>query len=1102
MLSPAPVIISSSSSSAPMRPPVTLLHVVPAALVADEENTSREARRLAEKLLKEADDAGATEPQKVTALTRAIVSAHLFLRPFGKHEPFLRLSEWKRLGATTSSTSKEQRSSSSSSSSSAAGLAIQTLFDEGTTLDLNALRLEVPGNTLLDLEVLSSSSTSSASSSSGSSSLSSLLARNGLVGLYLAYASTPSGKRLLADWVQRPLGGGAEGARAINRRLQAVDCLSGVQDRCESCGLASNKGHRAAVEACRVVLRFLRSPLVAVTGISVSSSSSSDNNDEVGGANDDDAAEIAEGGSGINVGTASRKREIASIKNWYPKGGKAKVMMEAGLRAIEEANREVNEGSSYAGGSKGSSSGSSSDIAIPTLQLAGSSSSMDSAQRVQENSASAVASSLLALYALPPPPPDLPAFCGRLTQGKGSHEDVVSLFSWLQHLSKAVRAQIGDVQLKELLTTNDSSSPLLEGISRPIARLLFLPLKELLQLPGGSLSAGSILAPSATLANSILACFQQQHADGHASGIGNDGTTAGLDGSGGESIAEGDGFAPFSSSFELRNSIVSALRPGIVKWQTMLRGSQEGLERELQNVRAILKRPNLQWSSLRTGVNSSLECIIEIRKAEEKSFNIPQDWSEVSQTKELRRFSTPTTLALLRQRELSLGMIEGEKKAAWSEWQRRCFVDTPIVQALMLPLSKLIAHLDALACLASVSRLPNYSRPVILEPPEAGTSRGPFIRLLEGRHPVLEHLGRNAAVSSSSAEATSSSSSFVYIPSTCCLGGPGGPPGAAASGRGAGVASGEAEEDDGNSLPPWSPPVLIITGPNAAGKSFVSRMIGSLVLQAHLGSYCSAERVKVTVLDSLQARIGNTSSDAITSGLSSFGVEMSQAARMLTVSKGPSSRPKHCLLLIDELGKHTSTHDGAAIAGATVRYFADQWIEAASSSAAASSSSHNATDPSFLPLAVFVSHFLELTRIPEEGSEVSGGTSSGSDAHSTYKPFVGNAHMGFATEGEVESSNASSGSGAPGDPFSLARGRELTFLYRLTEDAASSSYGLQVSRRAGLPKSIVRRAAEIAAQAVAATSATAIAPTGASDGDDHDDMGPKMVSSGGLLEEA
>ena len=251
--------------------------------------------------------------------------------------------------------------------------------------------------------------------------------------------------------------------------------------------------------------------------------------------------------------------------------------------------------------------------------------------------------------------------------------------------------------------------------------------------------------------------------------------------------------------------------------------------------------------------------------------------------------------------------------------------------------ARAIAAVDVLADFAAVAVHNHYCRPEIDLSGE--------ISITEGRHPVVEQMLKNA----------------LFVPNDTRLG------------------------EEGCR-------VAIITGPNMAGKSTYMRQVALITLMAQMGCFVPAKSARIGVVDQIFTRIG--ASDDLASGQSTFMVEMSEVADIL---KNATSRS---LLILDEIGRGTSTFDGMAIARAVLEYAADRRRLGAKT--------------------LFATHYHELTDIPQELSGVQN--------------------------------------------FNIAvkkRQGDMIFLRKIVPGAADDSYGVEVAKLAGLPDRVVSRAREI-----------------------------------------
>ena len=248
-----------------------------------------------------------------------------------------------------------------------------------------------------------------------------------------------------------------------------------------------------------------------------------------------------------------------------------------------------------------------------------------------------------------------------------------------------------------------------------------------------------------------------------------------------------------------------------------------------------------------------------------------------------------------------------------------------------------VAETDCLCSLAHVAVQRNYCRPEI--------TLDNRIVIRGGRHPVVEQVLKNT----------------LFVPNDTVLG----------------------EQDN---------QVSIITGPNMAGKSTYMRQVALIVLMAQMGSFVPAQSASIGLVDRVFTRIG--ASDDLASGQSTFMVEMSEVASIL---KHATSRS---LLILDEIGRGTSTYDGMAIARAVLE--------------------HAANPRKLGAKTLFATHYHELSTIEQE------------------LPNVKNYNIAVKK-----------------------RGNDMIFLRKIVPGAADDSYGVEVAKLAGLPNSVITRAREI-----------------------------------------
>lgn len=187
--------------------------------------------------------------------------------------------------------------------------------------------------------------------------------------------------------------------------------------------------------------------------------------------------------------------------------------------------------------------------------------------------------------------------------------------------------------------------------------------------------------------------------------------------------------------------------------------------------------------------------------------------------------------------------------------------------------------------------------------------------------------------------------------------------------------------------------LLIVTGPNMAGKSVLIRQAAVIILLNQIGCFIPAKEATLSIVDKIFVRSG--ASDVITSGLSTFMVEMVETAQILR------NATKKSLIIMDEIGRGTSTYDGISIAWAVAEYLVKDIDKA--------------------PKTLFATHYHELQNLEKE-----------------YPNQINNFQMSVIEEN--------------GEPI---------FLHSLVPGGASSSFGVAVAKLAGIPKEVVKRANEI-----------------------------------------
>ncbi len=248
-----------------------------------------------------------------------------------------------------------------------------------------------------------------------------------------------------------------------------------------------------------------------------------------------------------------------------------------------------------------------------------------------------------------------------------------------------------------------------------------------------------------------------------------------------------------------------------------------------------------------------------------------------------------------------------------------------------------LARLDVLTSLASVAVENKYVRPIVDDSDE--------LSIVEGRHPVVEKI----------------LSSSRFVPNDTLM---------------------DCRDNR----------MLILTGPNMAGKSTYMRQTAIIALMAQIGSFVPAKSCHVGVIDRIFTRVG--ASDDLAAGQSTFMVEMNEVAEILEKATA------HSLVILDEIGRGTSTYDGMSIARAVVEHIADKAIIGCKT--------------------MFATHYHELTALEQELSGVK-----------NYNIAV------------------------------KKRGDDITFLRRIVAGPADDSYGIEVAKLAGVPQPVINRAKQV-----------------------------------------
>ena len=281
-------------------------------------------------------------------------------------------------------------------------------------------------------------------------------------------------------------------------------------------------------------------------------------------------------------------------------------------------------------------------------------------------------------------------------------------------------------------------------------------------------------------------------------------------------------------------------------------------------------------------------------------------------------------------------ILSAQERAQRLEYELFCRLRERVAARIedVKKLARVLAELDVYAALAEVAKKRDYTRPEFTDAPK--------IEIREGRHPVIEAIQRDPP----------------FVPNDLHL-----------------------DEDE---------TLVVLTGPNMSGKSTWLRQNALICLMAQMGSFVPARRAVLPLVDRIFTRVG--ASDMLAFGYSTFMVEMIETANIL------NHATERSLVILDEMGRGTSTFDGVSIAWAVAEYLVKN-IKAKT---------------------LFATHYHELTLLAEK------------------LPGVVNMHV-LVTE----------------------HGDEVIFLHRVERGAAEGSYGVHVAKLAGLPQDVIERASEL-----------------------------------------
>jgi DNA mismatch repair protein MutS len=383
---------------------------------------------------------------------------------------------------------------------------------------------------------------------------------------------------------------------------------------------------------------------------------------------------------------------------------------------------------------------------------------------------------------------------------------------------------------------------------------------------------------------------------------------------------------------------------------------KDGYHPELDELRAIA-RGGKAWiaryqaeqvrrtgiAGLKVGFNQVFGYYIEVSHAQAQKATIPADFIRKQTVKNAERYITPEL------KEYESKVRDADDRSYALEYELfltlrdRVGADSPrLIQA-----GGVLAQIDALTALAELAARQGYCRPEMVA--------APVLEIEAGRHPVLDAV----------------MPAGDFVPNDTRLGpDPDGGPGA--------------DSDSGT--------ILLITGPNMAGKSTYIRQVALIAVLAQMGSFVPARRARIGIVDRLFARVGAT--DELSRGQSTFMVEMTETANIL------NNATRQSLVILDEIGRGTSTFDGISLAWAITEHLHD----------------HVGCR------TLFATHYHELVDLAKT------------------KPRLRNANVAV---------RESAG--------------EIVFLHQIVPGGADQSYGIHVARLAGVPAAVLERARAILA---------------------------------------
>jgi len=402
-----------------------------------------------------------------------------------------------------------------------------------------------------------------------------------------------------------------------------------------------------------------------------------------------------------------------------------------------------------------------------------------------------------------------------------------------------------------------------------------------------------------------------------------------------------DELDPLEDVFQLLDDAIVEDPPVSVKEGSLIK---EGYNEELDKLRqassqgkewiAKLEREEKEKTGIRTlkiGYNKVFGYYIDVTKS--YYHLVPKHYIRKQTLANSERYITPEL------KEMEERILGADEKSVQLEYQLFCEIREKLSKEIkrMQKTARALAHLDVLQSLATIAAENSYVKPEI--------TTGDKIEIIDGRHPVVEKTLPDEQ----------------FVPNNTLL-----------------------NQDDNR--------VLIITGPNMAGKSTYMRQVALITLMAHIGSFVPASKASISITDRIFTRVG--ASDDLSSGQSTFMVEMTEVANILHNATSRS------LLILDEIGRGTSTFDGLSIAWAVIEYICDKSKIGAKT--------------------LFSTHYHQLTELEKK------------------LPGVKNYRVSVKEKGD-----------------------DIIFLHKIVKGGADRSFGIQVAKLAGIPDDVIARAKKI-----------------------------------------